>query len=223
MKVLRSQIPPSELLDDPGYSQRNPHQAFLIGLSIVASLPLLRGQAQSSLLERELDDRTVVLWGGCLLVGSLLALFGEFWPGRTWTGLVLERGGLGLIGGAAAVYAVVTWSSVGNHSPLVEMLPWALMTAITTAAGVAVHGAYKLPPYQRADLVLRIVVGALLGLLLGGYAGAVWHTDAATSGVTYVVSIQAAYAGACLWRVAQITARLRWIRRLVQAHSLEER
>lgn len=223
MKVLRTQIPPEVLLEDPLYGQRNPHQAFLIGLSIIASLPLLRGQAQSTLLERELDDRTVILWGCCLLAGSLLALLGEFWPGRTYVGLVLERGGLGLVGGAAAIYAVVTWGSVGEHSPAAELLPWALMCAIPAAAGVAVHGAYKDPPYAQADLVLRVVVGALLGLLAGGYAGAVWHTDAETAGVTYVVSVQAAYAAACLWRVAQLTARLRWIRRLLAQHGLEER
>lgn len=101
---------------DPLYSQRNPYQIFLLGLSIIVSVPLLRGDAGSGVLEHELDNRTVIAWGIGLLVGSVMAFVGEFWPGRQWTSLVLERFGLMLVAGAAAVYAGVVLLSVSDRT-----------------------------------------------------------------------------------------------------------
>ena len=70
---------------------------------------------------------------------------------------------------------------------------------------------------------LFLAVGLLeAGALVGGYAGAVWHTDDQSSGVTYVVSIQVAYAASCAWRVAQLSRRMRWVRRLLLQHGLLE-
>ncbi len=90
-----------------GPEDRNPFQTLLLGLSLFAALPLLRGDAGSATLERELSDRTVVAWGVCLLLGASFALLGSFWRGDVWNALTLERAGVFLVGGAAAVYAAV--------------------------------------------------------------------------------------------------------------------
>jgi hypothetical protein len=114
---------------DPAEQQRNPHQTFLLLLSVGVSWPLAHGRAASGLLERELDDRTVAAWGIALLVGSALALAGQYWTPRPhwirrtssstrvlarerWTGLVVERAGLILVTGAAAIYAGVVYLTV---------------------------------------------------------------------------------------------------------------
>ena len=98
-------------LDDPIYSQKNPYQAFLVALCIVSSLPLLRGQTSSAVLEQQLGDTMVVTWGATLLVGSLIVLVSEFWRGHTWTALAIERSGLLLVGTGAGIYSVVVWSN----------------------------------------------------------------------------------------------------------------
>lgn len=137
-------------LDDPLYSQQNPHQTFLLVLSVLSAIPLLRGQTNSALLERELTPTALIAWGACLGVGSAVALVGQFWRGHTWTALGLERAGVGLVGAAIVAYTYVI---------------------------VAVAD----------DL----------------------------DDVAYVTSIQTAYAAACLWRVAQITRRRAWLRKLI--------
>lgn len=114
-------------LEDPAYLQRNPYQVFLLGLSVLASFPLLQGHASSGVLERELDDRTVAAWGLLLLVGSVVALVGEFMPGYTWLGLVLERTGLAVVGSAAAIYTGVVLVSVSDRTGV------AYLTAIQAA------------------------------------------------------------------------------------------
>lgn len=199
-------------LDDPLYSQRNPYQVFLLGLSIIGSIPLLRGYPASSVLASQLSHTAVIFWGTCLLIGSVVALAGEFWPGHTWDGLVIERAGLSLVGLAAAVYAVVVWTSVhGAGSDAATVAPWAFISATCAAAATAVWNAYLDPPTPPAPMLGRAAVATLTGFVVGAYAGAVWNLAPTSSGVVYVVSIQAAYALSCTWRAVQITRRLRWI------------
>ena len=100
---------------DPVYTQRDPFETLLLGLSVLASVPLLRGDAGSALLERELDNATVIAWGLALLIGSVLALAGSYWHGHAYAALVVERGGLVLVGGAAAVYALVVLATVDDR------------------------------------------------------------------------------------------------------------
>jgi hypothetical protein len=108
----------SPQLDDPLYAQRNPFQTFLLGAALGASWPLIEGNAGSAVLERELNNAAVILWGICLGLGAAMGLAGMLWPrtpaNKAWTGLVVERSGLFLVGGAGAVYAIVVWSSVNG-------------------------------------------------------------------------------------------------------------
>lgn len=117
---------PRHALDDPIYAQRNTYQTFLLALSILASFPLLHGDPSSALLARVLPNLTVMVWGWTLLAGSVIALVGQFWPGHTWTGLVIERAGITLVGAGAAFYAGVVWYSADGHGV-------AYMVAVTTA------------------------------------------------------------------------------------------
>lgn len=86
----------------------NPFQLFLMLLAFTSSLPLLQGQSGSAILDAQLDTVDVVLWGICLLVGSGLDLIGMLTPWRRrHFGMVIERAGLILVGGAAGIYTYV--------------------------------------------------------------------------------------------------------------------
>lgn len=108
-------------LDDPIYSQKNPHQAFLLFYSMVVSIPvILGGPSGSGSLSAEYGHLGVVAWAICLLVGSLLAGIGEFWRGHTWDGLVVEAGGLVLlvVGGAIFSFALAAQGSDARNVAL---------------------------------------------------------------------------------------------------------
>jgi hypothetical protein len=108
---------------DPLASARNPQQVFLLVLSLIASLPLLGGNAGSQSLESNLPDAVVIGWGICLLIGTAMALVGVLWPrakvyGRPqrWISLVLERSGLLLTAAAIFIYALVITTSAPDFN-----------------------------------------------------------------------------------------------------------
>lgn len=112
MSRRRGALPdlPFRQLGDPLYSQRNPHQFFLLALSIVAAIGLVEGATGSNILDGALDANAVTLWGICLFIGSITALVGMWWP-RTWTGLVVERAGLSVVAFAAGIYAWLVYEA----------------------------------------------------------------------------------------------------------------
>lgn len=112
MSRRRGQLPelPFRQLGDPLYSQRNPHQFFLLVLSVVAAAGLIEGATGSQILDEALNPNAVTLWGTCLLTGSVTALVGMWWP-RTWTGLVIERAGLAIVASAAGIYAWLVYAA----------------------------------------------------------------------------------------------------------------
>jgi len=137
MSRRRGTLPelPFRQLGDPLYSQRNPHQLFLLVLSVAAAVSLIEGATGSEILDHALDPHAVTLWGACLLVGSLTGLVGMWWP-RTWTGLVVERAGLAIVASAAGIYA------------------WLIYAAAPTVAYTAfVHLAYALSCFWRVQQI----------------------------------------------------------------------
>lgn len=97
----------------------NPFEVFLLGLSLVSSFGLLRGNPGSMVLDEQLNDLVVSLWGVALAAGSVTALAGVFcyrWQDTLMPGLVLERAGLLLVGTAAVVYSGVVLSAVSLDS-----------------------------------------------------------------------------------------------------------
>lgn len=90
--------------EPPYVPPKNPFQTFLLLLSLTASIPLIGGYAGSAALDSVLTDTATVLWGLALMLGSSLALFGTWLPHRRRVGMLLERTGLILTGGAALIY-----------------------------------------------------------------------------------------------------------------------
>lgn len=95
----------------------NPFQVFLLGLCIVNSLGLARGNSGSQALDARLSIVAVVLWGVTLGLGAILDLIGVYCYRQRRTlvaGLYLERSGLVLAGSAAAVYSIVVFFSAAD-------------------------------------------------------------------------------------------------------------
>ena len=127
-------------LDDPLYSQKNPHQTFLLLFSLVASLPvLLAGESISRALDNAVNPVLVTAWAAALCVGSTIALIGEFWRGHTWTSLVLERVGLAFVGVAGLFYSIVLAVTMGKSAGYV----------------IGVTGAYSLSCLWRVGQITR--------------------------------------------------------------------
>lgn len=88
----------------------NPFEVFLLVLSVVSSIGFLGGHSGSQVLDDRLAAWKVIAWGLMLAVGSMIALAGIYCyrsRERLMLGLYLERTGLILIGGAAAIYSYV--------------------------------------------------------------------------------------------------------------------
>jgi hypothetical protein len=93
----------------------NPFEVFLLALSLASSIGLIQGSTGSAVLDAQLNDLVVTLWGVALDVGCLLALAGVYCYRKERTlmpGLILERAGLSLVGVAASVYSGVVIASV---------------------------------------------------------------------------------------------------------------
>jgi hypothetical protein len=92
-------------LVDPLEASRHPFEVYMLVLAAISGAPLLFGKPNSGSIEETLPPLLVTAWGGMLVVGSLLALLGLYWRGRSSTALLMERAGLVGVGGAAVVYA----------------------------------------------------------------------------------------------------------------------
>lgn len=111
----------------------NSFQVFLLGLSVGASIGLLQGNSGSTVLDAQLSDTAVTLWGAALVVGSLLAMAG-IWcyrrPDRLYIGLHLERAGLLLVGTGAVIYSSVVLIA----APHVSGVRWTVSVQVAYAA-----------------------------------------------------------------------------------------
>lgn len=95
---------------------REGFEIYVLGLCLLAGIPLLLGKSRPGSIQSLLPEEWQVIWSLFLVGGSLLALIGIFWPNRA-TGLILEQVGMVPTGVAALVYAVVVlimagWSGV---------------------------------------------------------------------------------------------------------------
>lgn len=131
-------------VDHPYIPPRNPFQVFLLSFGCFISLSLIQGIAGSVILEEALTDRAVTSWGWALMVGSSIALLGLWLPERfALFGLALERAGMILVGGAAAIYAWVLYDSVDD--------------AGTVSYNLGIQCAFALACFWRAVQLTRVM------------------------------------------------------------------
>lgn len=110
----------------------NPFEVFLLSLSVVSSVGLLRGHSGSQVLDERLPAWEVAIWGLMLALGAITALAGVYCyrsRARLMLGLYLERTGLILIGGAAGVYSYVILTTAAD----VDGVRWAVTVQVAFA------------------------------------------------------------------------------------------
>lgn len=105
---------------DPFRAGRHPFQRYLLALAVLGSLPILAGEPTAGSIEALLPSYVVLTWSVLLLIGSVTALLGVYWPLREpvtpasfITALFLERLGLAVVWPTALVYAVIIVIVIG--------------------------------------------------------------------------------------------------------------
>lgn len=96
-------------------SGRNPFELFLLGLGLLAGLPLLWGSPPPRSTEQLLSPFLVHVWAAFLVGGCVVALVGVWWRWLGWvfrseakhsTGLLLEQLGLVSVGVGTIIYGI---------------------------------------------------------------------------------------------------------------------
>lgn len=99
-------------------SGRNPFELFILGFSLVTTLPLMWGSPPPASTTALLGPFLVHVWAGILAVGCAVALVGVFWTGLRhvghWNptaagGLLIEGFGLVAVGVGDIIFAVAAF------------------------------------------------------------------------------------------------------------------
>ena len=90
---------------------RSPLQTFLLLLSAVAGLSILLNLSRNG-ITRQMGEPYASLWGAALFLGATIAIIGTYWKNRI-TGMLIERAGIFLLGGAALIWALLVLFYVG--------------------------------------------------------------------------------------------------------------
>jgi hypothetical protein len=134
---------------DPLHAGRHPFQVYMLTISIITGVPILFGNIGAGSMAREIPFWLAFCWGLALFLGSAVALIGCYWHRDYATALALERAGLGFVGLAAVVYAVVIMFAAGSSSPPSRIIP------------IGIIGAYGFSCLRRARDIGRILHSAL--------------------------------------------------------------
>lgn len=90
----------------------DPRAVFILGLSIMAGVPLLFSDATPGSIEHLLPGWAVIMWGIALVFGAALTLFGM--SRQTVDGIIAEQIGSVIVGCAAIIYSFATLLSNGE-------------------------------------------------------------------------------------------------------------
>lgn len=64
------------------------------------------------MITKEMGKPWYHFWGGFLLVGSVISIFGSYWNNKI-NGMLIERSGIFLLGGASLVWPILVIALVG--------------------------------------------------------------------------------------------------------------
>lgn len=68
-----------------------------------------------NMITQAMGEPYATIWGWCLVLGGSSILLGVYWPKDQITGLIIERSGLVLLGGACLIWSVmVVWKTHTN-------------------------------------------------------------------------------------------------------------
>jgi hypothetical protein len=117
---------------DPLHTGRHPFQVYILALCVLSGATLLLKDQTPSAIQGLLPGWLQLAWAIMLVGGSIIALFGSYWPGGRGgyaNALTAERIGLGIVGAAAVVY--------GLAIIVVVSLPGIVAAGITLGFGLS--------------------------------------------------------------------------------------
>lgn len=93
---------------------RSPFQLYLVGLVLLGGFGIATSISRN-MITQAMGEPYDTIWGWCLVLGGSSILLGVYWPKDQITGLIIERSGLVLLGGACLIWSVmVVWKTHTN-------------------------------------------------------------------------------------------------------------
>lgn len=120
------------LKPDPLGIPRNPLAVYLLGLCIVAGIPLLFGVTTAGSLEAALVPWVVHAWGAMLVFGGTSTLLGMYWVGDARDGLLLKRVGMLTLTLASTAYTM----AIMRHFGVRGLFPGGIVAGFAVACYV---------------------------------------------------------------------------------------
>jgi hypothetical protein len=93
----------------------NPFQTVIQFAAALTGAVYLFGLRTPDSLSQTLPRCSLVIWEVLLFAGGVLALLGQYWPGRPFAGVAIKRAGLFAIAGGLLAYALAAWSVFGTR------------------------------------------------------------------------------------------------------------
>lgn len=94
---------------------RSSLQSYFLGLIVVTGVLIATGISRNPAIA-EMGEPYATIWGICLSVGAATALIGGYWREQL-TGMLIERSGILLLGGSAALWAILVALKTHANSP----------------------------------------------------------------------------------------------------------
>lgn len=90
---------------------RSPLQIFLLAITFISGIVIIINKSESKVIQ-SMHEPWATIWGCCLVVGALIALAGAFWKNKI-TGMLIERSGTVLLGGASFLWPIAVIKYAG--------------------------------------------------------------------------------------------------------------
>lgn len=103
------------IIVEPLRWSRSPIYTFFLTLIAITGVLTIAGLSQN-MVTNEMGKPWYQLWGGFLVVGSVVAVAGSYWRDKI-SGMLIERAGIFLLGGASAIWPILIILMIGFRSP----------------------------------------------------------------------------------------------------------
>lgn len=107
---------------------RSPFQIYLISLVLIGGIGIITNTSQNTVTQA-MGEPYATIWGIFLTLGGLLILLGVYWPREAITGLIIERSGLVLLGGACFIWSILLIWRIHTNGLFSALLTFGLSLA----------------------------------------------------------------------------------------------
>lgn len=99
------------IIVEPLRWSRSPIYTFFLGLIIITGILTIFGLSNNAVVN-EMGKPWYQIWGIFLCIGAGIAVAGSYWRNKV-NGMLIERSGIFLLGGASAIWPILIVSMIG--------------------------------------------------------------------------------------------------------------